>query len=200
MAIVVTNEIRAKKGDTLTPWNIFIDDFNGTVPDLDDYDTVEFHAWSDATCPASDLVAWTDTNVTVQPLRTFSTDTTTGIAGLYCKNHGLRVGQQVLLSTSDTLPDGLEEDYNYYVARVNGANHFWLSRLKNGTQISIADTGLGTHQFKVMAHTQYQPQSADVDTVGSYRCEIRYGNGGAYETFPGDNEGILLTIYDTQCD
>lgn len=199
MSSVVTGEIVAKLDDTLTPWSIYISEFNGTVPDLDDYDSVEFHAWSDAACPATDLVAWTSSNVTSQPTKAFASDTTVGIKSLYCVNHGLRTGMQVKLTTSGTLPTGLATASRYYVVRVNGHN-FWLCKQRTGTPIEITDTGSGTHNFEILGHVQYQPQAADVDTAGAFRCEVRIVGSAVNETFPGTAEGIPLSVVNDACD
>lgn len=199
MSAIVDGEIVAKVDDTLTPWSIYIGEFNQTVPDLDDYDSVEFHAWSDATCPATDLVAWTSSNVTIQPPKTFVSDTTTGIQSLYSVDHGLRVGMQVKLTTTTTLPTGLAVSTRYFVNRVNGHN-IWFCKQRTGTPIAITDVGTGTHSFAIIGHVQYQPQSGDVNAVGVFKCEVRLVGGGVCETFPGSAAGIPLTIVQDACD
>lgn len=199
MATSVSGDITAIVGDTLTPWSFYIEDLNGTVPDLDDYDSVEFHALDDSACPATDLVGWTSSNVTVQPTKAFTSDTTTGIKSLYSVNNGLKVGMQLKLSTSGTLPTGLSTTERFFVVRVNGHN-FWLCKQKTGTAIEITNAGTGTHNFEILGHVQYQPQSGDVNTAGTYKVEIRLEEAGEYETLPGDATKIPLYIVQDACD
>lgn len=188
-----------KQGDTLKPWSIWIADDDGTVPDLDDYDDVEFHAWSDASCPATDLIAWTNSNVTPQPTQTWTVDTDEDC--IYCVNHGLRVGQQIKLSNSGgALPAAVNDTTRYFVQRING-HHVWIGKLKTGTAIEITTAGTGTHSLCVLGHVQYQPQAADVMTTGTYKCEVRLLNPGADpNTFPGTTDGIALVIAGDACD
>jgi len=199
MAVTISGDITAIVGDTLTPWSFFIEDLNGTVPDLDDYDSVEFHALDDSACPATDLVAWTSSNVTVQPTKTFTSDTATGIKSLYSVNHGLKVGMQLKLSTTTTLPTGLNNTQRFFVVRVNGHN-FWVCKQRTGTPIEITDSGTGTHSFEILGHVQYQPQAGDVTTAGTYKAEIRIEESGKYETLPGDASKIPLYIVQDACD
>ena len=198
MAIRVENSITAKQYDTLIPWSFYVADVDGAVLDLSGY-TVKFHAWKDSTCPATDLVAETATGVTVQPTKTFTSDITTNIQSLYCVNHGLRVGMQLLLTTTTTLPTGLTLSTRYFVQRINGHN-FWLCKQQGGNAIAITDAGTGTHSFAILGHVQYQPQAADVDTVGAFRCELKLYTGSDAKTIPGDNTGIVLKVVATQCD
>jgi hypothetical protein len=202
MANTVTGEIVANIGDTLTPWSFYIADFNGTVPDLDDYDSVEFRMWADASCPKTDVVAWTDSNVTVQPTKDFTADTATGVQGLYSVNHGLRTGMQVKLTTTGVMYSELATATRYFVVRVNGHN-FWLSKLKSGSPISITTTSgsSGSQRFEILGHVQYQPQSGDVDAAGTFKGKIRIEDSSTYETFPsGTNDYIPITVGDNECD
>ncbi|NBW14750.1 MAG: hypothetical protein EBR82_42800 [Caulobacteraceae bacterium] len=199
MSVSVSGEITAKVGDTFLPWSILIEDVNGTVPDLGNYADVEFHMWSDTACPPTDVVAWTSTNVSVQPTKNWTVDTSQ--SSLYCENHGLRVGNQVYVSpaAASTLPTCIPTG-RYFVTRVNGHN-FWVCKQKAGTAITMTTTGgSGTYKFALLGHIQYQPQAADVDTAGTYKCEVRYGADPNFETFPGDKNGIPLTIQNDECD
>ncbi len=62
--------------------------------------------------------------------------------------HGLQNGDQVLVSSTTTLPAGLSAATYYYV-RDAAANSFKLSATKGGAEVDITDTGTGTHTVKL---------------------------------------------------
>lgn len=64
-------------------------------------------------------------------------------------SHGFTLGKgPVILSTSDTLPAGLEEDTLYWPIPIN-TNTFYLATSRenaaNGIRVDVTDTGTGTH-------------------------------------------------------
>lgn len=210
MSLRITGEVSTKVGDTLKPWSVLIEQIDGDdIVDLEDYDTVEFHAVDDLdgeTCPLVDLVAWTDTNVTVQPAKAFTIDAVSATENtIYCKNHGLASKNVLKFTVSGgTLPTQLM-DYDYwFVQRVNGP-WVWVSHLKAGQAVNITDDGAGTYNFALCGHVQYQPQAADVDTALSGGIEVRLDNGGDVTTLPGPDGGgaakfIQLYIVGDRCD
>lgn len=60
--------------------------------------------------------------------------------------HGLKDGDMVVLTTTDTLPAGLAVLTIYHV-RDASTNTFRLAATNNGVPIDITDTGTGTHTF-----------------------------------------------------
>lgn len=61
--------------------------------------------------------------------------------------HPLPDGTRLLLSTTETLPDGLVVNMFYYV--INAAEDtFKLATTPGGTAVEIADTGTGTHTWQ----------------------------------------------------
>jgi hypothetical protein len=82
--------------------------------------------------------------VTAGTVGNFTANATTDLLTLTA--HGLVLGHTVRFSTTDTLPDGLLADTNYYViAEGLTANDFKVSLIPNGTAVDILDTGTGTH-------------------------------------------------------
>ncbi len=84
--------------------------------------------------------------------------------------HGLRNGQIVTVTTTDTLPGGLEVETLYYVVgRTNTA--ISLALTPGGSVITLADAGLGTHRvvaFKVagMFHMADEPNFSNEQPLG----------------------------------
>lgn len=69
---------------------------------------------------------------------TVATDVLNGTA------HGYSNDEQVILSTTTTLPAGLSDSVYYWVVNAT-ANTFQVSLTKGGTAVDITDTGTGTH-------------------------------------------------------
>lgn len=63
-------------------------------------------------------------------------------------SHGLKNGDMVVLTTTDTLPAGLATSTVYYVVQAT-TNTFKLSTTsgREGAPVNITDTGTGTHTF-----------------------------------------------------
>lgn len=60
--------------------------------------------------------------------------------------HGLKNGDMIVLTTTDTLPAGLAINTVYFVIDKT-TNTFKLSLTANGAPINITDTGTGTHTW-----------------------------------------------------
>ena len=81
----------------------------------------------------------------------FTADAGTDV--LTATSHGLSDNDQVILSSTNTLPAGLSVNTIYYVISAT-TNTFQLSTTEGGSAVDITDTGTGTHSF----HTsQYLP-------------------------------------------
>lgn len=114
------------------------------------------------------------TGVTEHPTQTFTAVVASN--RLVCNGHKYTENQQVVLSTSGTLPTGLSAATRYYCRNVT-PNDFNLSERPNGPAIDITSTGSGTHSVYGVGVVQYDFQTGDVDTVGNYRLEMRLYDG-----------------------
>jgi len=74
--------------------------------------------------------------------KTFTVDTVND--KIQISSHGYSNGDIVSFSSTDTLPDPLDENIDYYVINA-GANDFEVSLTSGGSKIDIIDTGTGTH-------------------------------------------------------
>ena len=102
-------------------------------------------------------------------------------------NHGLERGDEVVLTTDDTLPAGLALATTYWVVGV-ADDTFKVSATKNGTPVDVTDAGTGPHYFRHIGKVSYTPTTGEVAeaNVGTHMCAFRVENGGAYDHFPHD--------------
>lgn len=75
-------------------------------------------------------------------------------------NHGLSSGTRVYLTTTGTLPGGLEPDKNYYVTQ-STTNTFKLSKSKGGPTLNTSGSQSGTH-------TILRSEIADTEVLVTY--------------------------------
>lgn len=61
-------------------------------------------------------------------------------------SHGLKNGDMVVLTTTDTLPASLATATGYFVINAS-TNTFKLSLTSDGSSVNITDTGTGTHTW-----------------------------------------------------
>lgn len=74
---------------------------------------------------------------------------TAAVTGIITSSaHGLLEGDVVQVSSTVALPSGLSAATNYYVISPT-TNTFKLSATRGGTSVTIADTGTGTHTYKL---------------------------------------------------
>jgi hypothetical protein len=143
---------------------------------------------TDVTFPVSidqdDLVAYTTGSVTQSAKRfearsgitvsetseTFTADAGTDILTV---TNIYQTGSLLRLTTTDTLPDPLEVDTDYYVIYITNTTIKLATTLNDafaGIEIDITDAGLGTHTLKLYSFikTSYQQQSlTDLANVGT---------------------------------
>lgn len=142
----------------------FIVRFDGIGPiDLSAY-TVKITIEQD---DGTAVVTAATTGLTVQPTQTFTANATTD--QLTKAEHGLQNGDQVLLTTTGTLPGGLALTTRYFVVNRNDLT-FQLAATPNGSPVPITDAGSSAHSFAVVGSGQYLPQSTYA--VGRYRAWI----------------------------
>jgi len=101
-----------------------------------------------------------------------STDViTTGAA------HGLKIGDRVQFTTTDTLPSGLSADVTYYVLTVPSTTTLTVSAVSGGDTLDITDTGSGTHSINRLAtipeltDTEANATSGDIRKILYALCE-----------------------------
>ena len=85
-------------------------------------------------------------------------------------SHGFSNGDIFILSSSDTLPAGLNADTVYYVVQA-ATNTFKLSLTAGGSPVDITDAGTGTHYL----HTQFR--------VPDLRGSVVIGSGQKTKAF-----------------
>lgn len=109
--------------------------------------------------------------------------------------HGLRTGDQIYLSTTGSLPTGLDEFTVYYVHVIN-ANTFHVSLTQNnsflGTYVATSGTQSGTHS------AVYSPWD-DITTAGTsnFRVPDMRGRGTAGKDDMGGTAANILTLDQT---
>lgn len=81
--------------------------------------------------------------------------------------HGLRNGQEIILTTTSVVPAGLALLTRYFVRDATD-DIFKVSATRNGTAVDVTDTGTGTQTFARVGHVTWAPASGDVDTAGLY--------------------------------
>jgi hypothetical protein len=179
------NHVRIK-GDTITPLNCVLYS-NGNPVNLAAY-TVKFeYEEEDGTV----LQAATTTGVTAHPTQTFTALASTDL--LTCNGHGLQDGDQIIVATQTTLPGGLTASTRYFARDVT-PNAFRLAETPGGINVNLTDAGTGTHTFYVVGSVQYDFQSGDVDAAGRFRGWFTTVSGSEIQTYPNDDEGIVVEV------
>lgn len=170
---MITHELRV--AETGSPLRLLILDGNDPV-DMASYTAKVYGLEEDGDAWIAEGV----TGVTEHPTQTF-----TAVAAsnrLVCNGHKYIENQQVVVSSTTTLPGGLSAATRYYCRNVT-PNDFNLSERPNGTPIDITGAGSGTHSIYGVGVVQYDFQTGDVDTVGNYRLEMRLYDGSERPRF-----------------
>jgi hypothetical protein len=176
------------KGDTLLPLNALIT-LDGNPVDLSAY-TVKFRMVEKGDT-ATVIVNDGTTGVTAHPTQTFTVDTSTD--HLKKIAHGVKEGQQVVVSSTTTLPTGLSASTPYFALNVT-PNAFQLATLPGGAAIDITGAGSGTHSFYIVGSVQYDWQTTDTDAAGDFYAWFRLFTGSERQTVPFDGASWLVTI------
>ncbi len=124
---------------------------------------------------------------TVHPTQTFTASATTDF--VTANDHKVQHGDQVIVSSTTTLPTGLSAATRYFARDVD-KNVFRLAETSGGPAIDITGTGSGTHSFYIVGSVQYSWAAADVDTAETYGGFIQETVGGLIRTYPVDVDGI----------
>ena len=187
----MTNAVESRtqtKGNTRTPYGMVLKQDDQPI-DLTGL-TVAFTMVKEA--DDSVVVNANTANVTVQPTFTFTVDT----ANEWIKHNNTRVeeGDQVVFSSTDTLPDGLTAGTRYFVLEKPSPNCFRVSESASGPVVNITDTGTGTHSYRIVGSVQYAWQSADVANAGTYWVWFAVTESGKVDTFPVDGRKRKVVI------
>lgn len=178
---------RVTKGNTLLPLNTIIS-IDGDPVDLSAY-TVKFRmVEKDDT--TSVIVNDTETGITVHPTQNFTAAVNDRLT---CNGHGVKEGNQIVVSTSGTLPTGLAASTRYFPVEI-GANSFKLAETENGAPIDITGAGSGTHAFYIVGSVQRDWQSGDVDEAGEFLAWFKLFTGSEFQHVPYDGASWLVIV------
>ncbi len=135
------------------------------------------------------VVTAATTGLTVQPTQNFTADATTD--RLTCYQHGIREGDQLLLTTNAAdLPAGLLTATRYFAVNIDEVS--WQVSLRaQGAAVDITDAGTGTHSFAIVGSLQYLPQSTYA--VGLYSAWIELV-GSTTDILPDDENGFDIEV------
>lgn len=173
-------------GDTLTPLNAKLTRAGSPV-DLASK-TVKFQIEKD---DGTSVLAETITGVTAHPTQTFTVTAATDL--ITCNAHGVSHNDQVVVSTTTTLPAGLAASTRYFARDVN-PNTFTVSLTPGGSVVDITDTGTGTHSFYIVGSVQYDFASAAVASAYSGRGWFTVYSGAEFDSLPTDKRGIPIEV------
>lgn len=139
----------------------------------------------------TEVVAEATTGVTAHPTNTFTAVAATD--RIVHNGHTVLNGQQVVLSSTGTLPAGLATATRYFACNVT-PNYFQVSLIPGGTVVDITDAGTGTHSYYVVGTVKKVFLAGDVDTAGDYQGWFTVDEGGTKDTFPPSATGIPIRI------
>lgn len=135
-------------------------------------------------------------SATVASATAFTVDTSTD--ELIKTDHTLEVGDEVVLTTTGTLPAGLATSTTYFVIAVT-QHRFQISVSIGGDAVNITDSGSGTCSYRPYGHVQYDFQAADVDEAGVYLAWFVEDSGGETQHYPpqdASNPEFTVQIFD----
>jgi hypothetical protein len=182
----VNREHKRIIGDTWLPLNAIIS-VNGSPLDLDDK-TVMFVMEN---AGGNEIIEETETGINKQPPHVFTASARTGL--ITCIDHGAQEGDRFKVSSDGTLPDSLADDVRYYAMNVTQDNFAPALQPCDRAEV-INDEGDGEHRFKIIGSVQFNFPDDAVDVEGEYRGWFIVIKDGKRETFPNDEEGILITV------
>lgn len=173
-------------GDILMPLNAVLRWANGDPVNLAAYTVTAKMEKQDGTAE----LAETATGVTANPTQTF-TAASTGLAT--CNGHGVKEGDQIIVANSGgALPSGLAASTRYFAVNVT-PNAFGLAATPSGVSV-IAGAGTGTHTFYVVGSVQFDFDSANVDTAGTYYFWFVLTSGSEKKHLPEGNRHFEIEV------
>jgi hypothetical protein len=140
--------------------------------------------------------AWiAEVETTKNPTREFTVETTNN--WILDEDHKAEEGDQIIVSSTTTLPGGLTAATRLFV-RDAEPNRFKVAEYPGGPAIDITSAGTGTHSYYIVGSGQYAWQDADVAAKGVFWLWVRVYDGEAYDTFPivrkPNNRGLRIEI------
>ena len=174
-------------GDTGTPLNAKLSR-NGSPIDLAGL-TVKMQIEKD---DGTSVLTETTTGVTAHPTQNFTAATTDWIT---CNAHGVEQDDQIVVSTTTTLPAGLAASTRYF-ARDVSPNRFKVAAAPGDTAVDITDTGTGTHSFYIVGSIQFDFPSAAVASAYTGRGWFTVYTGSEFDSLPTDGAGIRIEVLD----
>lgn len=176
---------RRMVGDTGTPLNAKLTR-NGSPVDLASL-TVKMQIEKD---DGTAMLAETATGVTAHPTQTFTAATTDWLT---CNAHGAQDNDQIVVSTTTTLPTGLAASTRYFV-RDSTPNMFKVCLFPGDAAIDITGAGSGTHSFYIVGSVQYDFSSAAVASEYTGRGWFTVYTGAEFDSYPQDKAGIRIEV------
>lgn len=175
-------------GDTLLPYNGI-----AYLRPGDPYDWTGLTGkWELEEDDGTVVQAATATGFTAHPTQAFTASASTSL--LTCNGHGVQKGDQVIVASTGTLPSGLAASTRYFAVNVT-PNAFQLATVPEGTAVTIASAGSGTHTFYVVGSYQVTLTDAAVASAGQFRFWATAVDGSSdIATFPNDDDGAPIEI------
>lgn len=179
---------RRMVGDTLTALDLVLKNSRGPV-DLTGLTAKYLVVTDDAA--ATSVVSETTTGVTSQPTQDFTASAT--LDKVLVNGHGLIDGDQIIVSTTGTLPAGLATSTRYFVINAD-ANSFQVSQSARGAPIDITTAGSGTHSLYLLGHVKIVLATAATATAGRYRLWATVYSGSSKDGYPNNKTGLVLEV------
>ena len=151
--------------------------------------TVKFFGVKD---DGTSWITATTTGISKHPTSTFTVDTSLDI--LKSVAHSVHENDQVVLSTSGTLPTGLSA--TTYFAKAVTPNAFQVATIPQGTAVDITASGSGTHSFYVVGSVQFAFTSTHVATAGTFWGWFTTTSGSDVQHYPFDGRTLRIEIVD----
>lgn len=189
-----------QKGDTKSKLARIL--VNGDTPV--DLTGLTVKVFGETNAGGADWIAESATGVTAHPTNAFTTNTLDDFDVILDDDTLAKDGDQVKFSSTTTLPAGLVSGTWYFVKDAFPGG-FKVSRQPNGSTLNITDAGTGTHTYIIRGSVQYEWQTADIDTAGTFWMWFRvYASGSStvYDTYPvdglGDNRAFKIIVVEAQ--
>lgn len=175
---------RIMVGDTLTPLGVVLKQSDRAV-DLSGK-TVKVVGKTSA---GAEWIAEATTGVTAEAAQTV----TFGSGGyITLVRHTFKIGDEVRFTTTGALPSELTAGTAYWVKDTRG-DTFRVAAYPGGPAIEFS-SGSGTQSVIRIGGVQYDFQTADVDTAGTFSLYFRVYSGSEFDTFPCDGRKLEVEI------
>ncbi len=175
---------RVMVGDTLTPLGVVLMQ-SGRAVDLSGK-TVKVLGFDSAGSP---WITETTTGVSAEPAETV---TFASSGWITLARHTLGVGSEVRFTTTGALPAELATGTVYHVVATR-ADSFQVAAYPAGDALTYS-SGSGTHSVVRVGAVQYDFQTADVDSAGTFGLYFRVYSGSEFDTFPCDGRRLEVVV------